>query len=363
MNGHKKKILIVDDQKRNIKVLAVLCGHLGHETLEALNGRQAIAQARAHQPDIILMDVMMPEMDGLAATEILKADKETRHIPIIMVTALNSREDRLMGINAGADDFLSKPIDTEELALRLKNNLRNKEFHDFQMNHAQILEQQVAQRTEQLRLGYIDTIYRLVLASEYKDEDTGSHIKRISYYTKELALRLGLSPEFADTIFYAAPMHDIGKVAIPDRILLKAGPLDKEEWLVMKNHTVFGARILEGSDSPFLTMAVDIAQSHHERWDGSGYPRGLAGEDIPLTARIMNICDQYDALRCCRPYKTAFDHDKTIDILIRGDDRTQPTHFDPDILKAFIEISDRFAEIYASREKTIYGQPTPDPGS
>lgn len=343
-----KKILIVDDEERNIKILAVLCGHHGHTILKAFNGRQAVDQARAHKPDIILMDVMMPEMDGFAATEILKADEATRHIPIIIITALDSREDRLRGIQAGADDFLNKPIDAEEFSLRLRNNLRNKEFHDFLENHAHILEQQVAERTEQLRRGYIDTIYRLVLTSEYKDEDTGSHIKRISHYTREIAERLGMPDDFSDRIFYAAPMHDIGKVATPDRILLKDGPLTPEEWEIMRNHTVIGAKILEGSDSPYLKMAVDIARYHHERWDGTGYPRGLAGEDIPLTARIMNICDQYDAIRSKRPYKESLNHRKTVEIITQGDGRTSPNHFDPVILETFVQLADRFNDIFES---------------
>jgi putative two-component system response regulator len=352
MSG-KRKILIVDDQEKNIKILAIVCRNQGYEVLEARTGRQAIDVARDQSPDIIFMDVMMPEMDGFEATKRLKTDSSTAHIPIIIVTALDSREDRLLGINAGADDFLTKPVDSEELLLRLKNNLRNKEFHDFLKNHADILQQQVAERTVQLRQGYIDTIHRLVLASEYRDEETGSHIKRISYYTKELALSLGMPAEFSDTIFYASPMHDIGKVAIPDRVLLKAGPLDAAEWETMKTHATIGARILEGSDSPFLTMAVDIAQSHHERWDGKGYPYGLAGEAIPLTARIMNICDQYDALRSRRPYKPPFDHQRTVEIISKGDGRTMPEHFDPEILSAFLRIANRFAEIFASHQDAV----------
>lgn len=347
MNG-KRKVLIVDDQERNIKILSIVCQNQGHEVLVARTGRQAIEVAREQEPDVIFMDVMMPEMDGFEATECLKADLMTAHIPVIMVTALDSREDRLRGIKAGADDFLTKPVDTEELLLRLKNNLRNKEFHDFLKIHTEVLQRQVAERTLQLRQGYIDTIQRLVLASEYRDEDTGSHIKRISYYAKELAVSLGMPADFSDAIFYASPMHDIGKVAIPDRILLKAGSLDAAEWETMKTHATIGARILEGSESPFLTMAVDIAQSHHERWDGKGYPQGLAGEAIPLTARIMNICDQYDALCSRRPYKPPFCHQKAVDIITLGDGRTMPEHFDPEVLAAFTRIAGRFADIFAS---------------
>jgi len=351
-NGKKKQtLLIADDKAENLILLKVLCKNLGYQTLEAKNGKEAVEQTLAHRPDLILMDVMMPEMNGFEATEILKGREETAHIPIVMVTALGSREDRIKGIRSGADDFLTKPVDSEELALRVKNLLKVKEFGDFLLHHNQILEKQVQKRTLQVRAGYVDTIYRLVLASEYKDEDTGHHIRRISYYTKELADEMGLGKDFADTIFYASPMHDIGKVAIPDSILLKNGPLDENEWKVMKSHTTVGARILKGSVSPFLQMAYDIALSHHERWDGKGYPDGLLGENIPLTARIMNITDQYDALRSKRPYKPAFDHDKTVAIISKGDGRTMPEHFDPAVLAAFTKIHPRLAEIYEEHQE------------
>jgi putative two-component system response regulator len=190
----------------------------------------------------------------------------------------------------------------------------------------------------------------LTLSSEFRDEDTGAHIKRISFYTRELSLRMGLEKEFCDTIFYASPMHDVGKVAIPDSVLLKKGSLDDDEWKVMKTHTEIGARILEGSASPFLQMAVDIAHCHHERWDGRGYPRGLKEDEIPLTARIMNITDQYDALRSRRPYKPAFDQEKTVSIITRGDGRTMPDHFDPEVLAAFEKAADIFAEIFEEHQ-------------
>lgn len=345
-----KTILIADDQERNVKILDILCKKEGHTTLTARNGREAVDITREQKPDLIFMDVMMPKMDGFEATETLKGDELTKHIPIIIVTSLDSRDDRLRGIKSGADDFLTKPFDFEELGLRLRNNLRTKEFHDFLLQHQEILEKQVAERTVQLRQGYADTVHRLVLASEFKDEDTGMHIKRISYYTREMAQDLGLPGEFCENIFHASPMHDIGKVAIPDSVLLKEGPLDDEEWAIMKTHTEIGARILEGSESPYLQMAVDIARSHHERWDGKGYPQGLQGEAIPLTARIMNITDQYDALRSKRPYKPAFDHDKTYKIITEGDGRTMPEHFDPDVLAAFKKSAKRFEEVFESHQ-------------
>jgi len=341
-----KKILIVDDQAFNLLVLGDLCRGLGYDTLQAENGRQAVELARRERPDCILMDVIMPEVDGLEATKQLKKDKETAHIPVIIITSLDSRKDRLAGIAIGADDFLTKPIDNEELALRLRNNLRNKEFHDFLVEHRQLLEKQVADRTQSLRESYFETIHRLALASEFKDEHTGAHIHRISHYARQIAEALNLGSAYAERIFYASPMHDIGKVAIPDAIQQKPGPLLDSEWQIMKTHTLIGAEILEGSKSPYLQMAVGIAKHHHERWDGKGYPDGLKGEDIPLPARIMNICDQYDALRSRRPYKQPLIHEKSCAIILNGNDRTSPKHFDPDVLEVFRKCRKRFAEIY-----------------
>lgn len=341
-----KKILVADDQRLDNLILEELCRNLGHDTISASNGSDAVALAREERPDCILMDVIMPKLDGVEATAQLKGNKETAHIPVIMITSLDSRHDRLAGIAAGADDFLTKPVDSEELALRLRNNLRNKEFHDFLNEHKQILEEQVEERTRWLREGYVDTVHRLVLASEFKDDTTGAHIRRISHYTRELAEACNLGSEFAESIFYASPMHDIGKVAIPDVIQQKPGKLNPIEWQVMKTHTTIGAEILEGSSSPYLQMAVDVAKYHHERWDGKGYPHGLKGEEIPLTARIMNICDQYDALRSERPYKPAYNHEQSCTIILKGNDRTSPEHFDPEVLEVFRKRRGRFAEIY-----------------
>ncbi|GBD98448.1 cyclic di-GMP phosphodiesterase response regulator RpfG [bacterium BMS3Abin07] len=360
----KRKILIVDDEARNVKLLTAICESIGYETLSAGNGREAVERAFADLPDLILMDVMMPEMNGFEATERLKADERTSHIPVIIVTALDSREDRLKGIAKGAEDYLTKPIDQDELALRVRNNLKIKEYHDFLKDHNIVLEEQVAERTKQLKeafenldrahkkigFAYIETVYRLTLASEYKDEETGAHIKRVSFYTRELASALGMSGEYVDTIFYASPMHDIGKVGIPDSILLKPGKLDSDEWRIMKTHTVIGARILSGSESLYLNMAEEIALTHHERWDGSGYPDGLKGNDIPVPGRIMNISDQYDALRSKRPYKLALEHEKVYKIITEGDGRTDPEHFDPEILNTFKRVHRKFEEIYETHK-------------
>ena len=306
----------------------------------ATNGLDALKIVESkHKPDLILLDIMMPTMDGYEVIRTLKANPNAEKIPVLFVTAKTGTENETFGLSLGAVDYITKPINPQIVKARVETHMS---LHLYQEQ----LEDLVAQQTSKLKNGYIDTIHRLTKAAEYKDEDTGGHITRISYYTKELAIQMGMDKEFYDTIFYASPMHDIGKVSIPDSILGKQGPLDDAEWALMKTHTNIGAKILKGSDSPYLEMAVDIARSHHERWDGKGYPDGLKGEQIPLTARIMNICDQYDALRSKRPYKLSFSQEKTESIIIKGDGRTMPDHFDPQVLSAFKKSIGKFNEIY-----------------
>ena len=345
--AHKPAIvLIVDDQARNVKLLETLLHADGYATVCAGNGNEALELAVTARPDLILLDVMMPDMDGFETVARLKADPRTKPVPVIMVTALDDRESKLRALEAGAEEFLSKPIDHADLRVRVCNLLRLKEYGDFLANHNRILDEQVRQRTAELEEAYRDTVFTLVRAAEHKDEETGHHVRRISHYCKLLAEGMNMPVDFHDAIFHASPMHDIGKIGIPDHVLLKPGGFTPEEWTIMRTHCTLGASILSSGTSPYTRMGAEIALNHHERWDGSGYPNGLKGEAIPLAARIMQICDVYDALRSKRPYKQPIDHARSVEIITRGDGRVEPGHFDPAVLACFAAQADGFAAIY-----------------
>jgi len=337
----KQRILIVDDTASNIKFLYNLLRD-DYNVSVAVNGEDALKLARSNEPpDLILLDVMMPVMDGYEVCRLLKENDNTSKIPVLFVTAKSEIEDESFGLSLGAVDYITKPISPPIVKARVRNQINLYMYREH-------LEEIVKERTESLRDSHIDTIYRLASVSEYKDNETGLHMKRISRYAKKMAEVLGKDDEYCELIYHASPMHDVGKVAIPDKILLKNGSFDAEEWEIMKTHALIGSEILQGSASPFLQMATIIAANHHECWDGSGYPVGLKGEDIPLAARIMNITDQYDALRSKRPYKESFNHQKSFDIITKGDGRTMPQQFDPEVLSAFVVVSDEFDDIYES---------------
>ncbi|MGL1891386.1 MAG: response regulator [Spirochaetaceae bacterium] len=347
-----EKILIVDDDRRNLMVLEALLIPMGYEILLASDGIEAVETAGKESPDLILMDIMMPRLNGYEATKQLKGANETSMIPIVMVTALKEVEDRVRALEVGADDFLSKPIDKTELRARVKSLLKVKAYNDYMLDQQKELEEAVDLRTKQLKEALeqvkeasLESIYRLTRASEYKDENTAAHIMRVSHYAKEVAIKMGLSENEADLLLYASPMHDVGKIGIPDRVLLKPGKLDPDEWVIMKQHPIIGKKILENSKRDYIKLAEEIAISHHEKWDGSGYPYGLKGSDIPLSGRIIAVVDVFDALSSDRPYrKQPFPLDKIYIMLKEG----RGKHFDPDVLDAFFAIED---QILAIKEK------------
>ncbi len=358
----KSIILVVDDEERNRRLLEAMLVPFDYEVVLAADGKEALQKVNDTPPDVILLDIMMPELNGFEVAKKLKENKKTRIIPIVMVTMLQDIESRIKALEAGADDFLSKPVDASELQARVCSSLQVKAYHDHMRNYQNELETEVEKRTEELKQAFetikiasLDTIHRLSRASEYKDEDTGAHIKRMSNYTAAVAHQMGLSKNEVETILYAAPMHDAGKIGIPDKVLLKPGKLDPTEWEIMKQHTTIGAKILSNSDSEFIKLAEVIAHSHHEKWDGSGYPLGLKGTAIPLAGRITAIADVFDALMSKRPYKEPFSLDKSFAIIQEG----KGSHFDPKVVAAFFAVEKQILSIketFSDQEPSLFIQ-------
>lgn len=339
------KILIVDDLAANIMLLERMLRTAGYESVTSTSDPAEVFNLHVkHRYDLILLDLQMPVMDGFQVMEGLKEIEPDGYLPVLVIAA--QPDHKLQALQAGAKDFISKPLDLAEVLARVRNMLEvrllHKELHSFN----DVLEQRVLERTSELKESYLETIFTLTRAAEHKDDDTGDHVKRISYYSRALARILRMDDVFVDRIFFASPMHDIGKIGIPDHILLKPVSFTPDEWEIMKGHTLMGAEILGNSRSPYLQMGAEIALNHHERWNGGGYPNDKRGEEIPLAARIMNICDIYDALRSKRPYKPGYDHLKTVDIIINGDGRTQPEQFAPAVLAAFKQNHQTFSEIF-----------------
>jgi Response regulator containing a CheY-like receiver domain and an HD-GYP domain len=353
--AEKPTILIVDDTPDNLTLLCSLLGD-GYRNKVATNGEKALRIARtAPHPDLILLDIMMPDLDGYEVCRLLKSDEVTRDIPIIFLTAKAQEGDETLGFRLGAVDYITKPIVPPILMARVKTHITLQETRKLLEKHNEHLEEQVERRTRQLAALQDAIIVAMASLAETRDNETGHHIRRTQHYIRELALYLRqegrhkklLTDKFIDTIYKSAPLHDIGKVGVPDRILLKPGKLTREEFEEMKKHTIYGRDAIiaaeETLDAPesFLCTARDIAYSHHEKWDGKGYPQGIQGEEIPLPARLMAIADVYDALITKRVYKDAMPHKEAVGIIAEG----RGTHFDPEVVDAFLAIQDTFEAI------------------
>jgi putative two-component system response regulator len=339
------RILIVDDQDANVLLLERMLANAGYgATASTTDPAEVCGLHLRNRYDLILLDLQMPGMDGFQVMEALKAVAPDDYLPVLVITAQPGH--KLRALQAGAKDFIGKPFELAEVLARVRNMLEVRLLHAALRQSNEVLEHRVLERTADLHENYLETLFALTRAAEHKDEDTGAHVQRISYYSRDLARVLGLEDAFLETLFFASPMHDIGKIGIPDHVLLKPGGFTPDEWEIMKGHAAMGAKILGHSKSPMLQMGAEIALNHHERWDGGGYPGGKRREEIPLAARIMNLCDVYDALRSRRPYKPAYDHDRAVDILLRGDGRTLPAHFDPPILAAFESHHGMFEDIF-----------------
>lgn len=342
------RILVVDDSSTIRAYVSALLHEEGHEVRTAINGNDGLLIAQSGWPDLVLTDINMPEMDGYQLTRLIKSDPASATIPVIIFTSNQDNSSRIKGLSAGAEDFLTKPIDPVEVRIRARNLVRLSHYYHFMKDQNKFLEKQVSQKTQEIRNSHLETIMALSDAIEYRDELTGKHVARTSLFVGVLAIEMGLELAMVDLLTQAMPLHDIGKIGIPDAILHKNGPLTPEDLTIIKSHCEIGAKLLSKANSIYLKMGAEIALGHHEKWNGSGYPHGLKGQEIPLSCRIAAICDQYDALRSDRPYKQGFTHEETMNILLNGDTRTKPDDFDPEVINAFIKCHQDFARIYTA---------------
>lgn len=355
-NRHRKRVLVIDDDDVTRTIVQMLLEALGHDVESARDGLEGLAKLRLGV-DLILLDVVMPGLDGFEVCRRIRQDPHGQDVPVIMVTSMASRDDRLRAVEAGANDFIAKPIDETELRVRSASVLKMKEAQDALRRHQAHLEEIVEQRTANLRkaleetaeaqrVAYraqLDTVERLAIVAEYKDKVTARHIHRMSEYSAVIARGLKLSPGEVELILHASRMHDVGKIAVPDAILRKPSSLDGPEWTVMHRHPTIGSIILDNSTSELLQAARVIALSHHERWDGTGYPGRLAGENIPLWGRICAVADVFDAITSERPYRGARSNEEAMRILRAG----SGTQFDPQVLDVFFELLDDILAVQA----------------
>jgi putative two-component system response regulator len=358
MPTRKTTILIVDDTRLNVQIIKSDLEDEGYNILSSENGTDALRIAETENPDLILLDIMMPGMDGFEVCKILKEKDNTKDIPIIFLTARSEPKDVIKGFQLGAVDYLRKPFEVSELLVRVKTHVRLKHLqHNLEDMVEERARELVAAHEElnnmhdeltfvhtKLQEAYLEIIRRLARAADYRDNETGMHIIRMSNYSAILGKAAGMEHDEYRSLMHAATMHDVGKIGIPDSVLLKPGKLTSEEFDTMKAHSSLGSKLLSGIQSKLLRMAAKIAITHHEKWDGTGYPNGLAGEDIPLEGRIAGIVDVFDALVSSRPYKKPWSVDEAIE-LIKNE---KGKHFDPRLVDLFIE---NLSEILEIKEK------------
>lgn len=356
-HAKRSTILVVDDTPDNLSLMSGLLRGL-YRVQVANNGEKALKLLQSGPlPDLILLDILMPGLSGYDVCEALKAAPATRDIPVIFLTAMTATQDEKKGLDMGAVDFITKPVNPPILLSRVATQLKVKAAADFLRDHNAYLEAEVQRRTEELAAIQDVTILAMASLAETRDNDTGNHIRRTQHYVRILAIHLQHHPRFRhflsdktiDSIFKSAPLHDIGKVGIPDRILLKPGRFTPEEFEIMKRHTRLGRDAIQHAEDQlglkveFLQLAKEIAYSHQEKWDGTGYPEGMSGDDIPISARLMAVADVYDALISRRIYKDSMPHEKAVETIMQG----RGSHFDPDIADAFFALSEEFRAIAA----------------
>ena len=322
-DDHRPRLLLVDDEPTNLQLLRQVL-QADYRLLFATDGARALQLAKEQRPDLILLDIMMPGMDGYAVCETLKSQPLTAHIPVIFITALTDIHDETRGFDVGAVDYITKPVSPPVVRARVRNHLS-------------------LVRIDELRSTRLQIVQCLGRAAEYKDNETGRHVIRMSLYAQQLALAAGCHPDWAQDLLHAAPMHDIGKIGIPDAVLLKPGPLDAQEWDVMRTHPHIGAEIIGSHAAHVLQLARSIALAHHEKWDGSGYPYGLAGETIPLEARICAIVDVFDALTSTRPYKKPWSTEDAVAHI----QSQAGKHFEPRLVELFVALLPQLLPIQA----------------